>query len=82
MIDNTTIDIYYNQVDLVREREEIQVRIDQMLKGDIPTLTIVHQLKVSQKGLFTDFMQASAPALNANPNWILGTQHTEISMPT
>ena len=37
-------------MDLVREREEIQGRIDAMVKDEIPILTVQNQLIVAHKG--------------------------------
>ena len=40
-------------MDLIREREEIQGKIEAMVKHDFPTLTIPDQLTVCQKGTLT-----------------------------
>ena len=39
-------------MDLVKEREEIQGRIDAMVKDEIPILTVRSQLTVAHKGTY------------------------------
>ena len=43
--------IIYAQVDLVTEKEQIQAKIDELVKTDLPSLVMKNQVKVSKKGI-------------------------------